>query len=78
MGLPASSIPIAVIVGLIAGALVGYIIYRTGSSFALHWFLVVSTCILFLIGAGLFSKAVGFFEYYVSCDRRLSSTCCRS
>ncbi len=33
---------------------------------ALHWFLVASTFILFLIGAGLFSKSVGFFEYYVS------------
>ena len=32
LGLPASSIPIAVIVGLIAGSFIGYIIYRTGSS----------------------------------------------
>lgn len=30
----------------------------------MHWFLIVSTSILFLIGAGLFSKAIGFFEYY--------------
>jgi hypothetical protein len=42
----------------------GYLIYKTGTSSTLHWFLVGSTTILFLIGAGLFSKAIGFFEYY--------------
>lgn len=79
LGIPAVSIPIAVIVGLIAGGIVGmspahgpsalsdsvgYAIYRTGTTTTLHWFLVGSTTILFLIGAGLFSKAIGFFEYY--------------
>lgn len=64
LGLPAKSIPIPVVVGLIAGGIIGYAIYRTGSTFALHWFLVVSTSILFLVGAGLFSKAVGFLKYY--------------
>lgn len=42
----------------------GYLIYRTGTTTTLHWFLVGSTTILFLIGAGLFSKAIGYFEYY--------------
>ncbi|KAK4685498.1 high-affinity iron transporter, partial [Tremellales sp. Uapishka_1] len=65
LNLPAASIPIAVVVGLIAGAAVGYIIYKTGSTATLHWFLVGSTSILFLIGAGLMSKGVGFFQYYV-------------
>lgn len=60
----AVSIPIAVIVGIIAGALVGWAIYKTGSSTTLHWFLVGSTTLLFLIGAGLFSKSIGYFEYY--------------
>ncbi|TXT15962.1 hypothetical protein VHUM_00465 [Vanrija humicola] len=62
---PATSIPLPVVVGLIAGFLVGYIIYRTGSSTTLHWFLIISTTILFLIGAGLASRGVGFLEYYV-------------
>lgn len=62
---PAVSIPIPVIVGIIAGGLVGFAIYKTGSSTTLHWFLVGSTTLLFLIGAGLFSKAVGFFQYYI-------------
>ncbi|GFZ45102.1 Plasma membrane iron permease [Saitozyma sp. JCM 24511] len=60
----AKAIPIAVIVGLIAGGAVGYAIYRTGSSTTLHWFLVASTSFLFLIGAGLASRGVGFFQYY--------------
>lgn len=64
LGQSGTSIPIATIVGLIAGAAVGYLIYRTGSTFALHWFLVISTCFLFLIGAGLMSKAVWFLQYY--------------
>jgi hypothetical protein len=44
---------------------IGYLIYRTGSTATLHWFLVGSTSILFLIGAGLASKGVGYFEYYM-------------
>jgi high-affinity iron transporter len=61
---PASSIPLATLAGLLMGGVVGWLIYRTGSTSTLHWFLVSSTCLLFLIGAGLASKAVGFFEYY--------------
>ncbi|WWD00894.1 hypothetical protein V866_007832 [Kwoniella sp. B9012] len=60
----AVSIPIAVIVGIIAGLVFGYAIYRTGSTATLHWFLVGSTSFLFLIGAGLFSKGIGYFQYY--------------
>ncbi|RSH80077.1 high-affinity iron permease [Saitozyma podzolica] len=60
----AKAIPILVIVGLIAGGTVGYIIYRTGATTTLHWFLVASTSFLFLIGAGLASKGIGFFQYY--------------
>ncbi|KAF9922294.1 high-affinity iron permease [Linnemannia zychae] len=56
------SIPIAVIVGLLAGALIGFIIYRGGSRLALHRFFVASTCFLLLIAAGLFSKAINAFE----------------
>lgn len=61
---PASSIPLATLAGLVLGGIVGWLIYRTGSTSTLHWFLVSSTCLLFLIGAGLASKAVGFFQYH--------------
>lgn len=35
---------------------------RGGSSTQLQIFLVVSTCLLYLVAAGLFSRAVGDFE----------------
>ncbi|KAF9179823.1 high-affinity iron permease [Haplosporangium sp. Z 767] len=56
------SIPLAAICGLLAGILVGYIIYKGGSRVALHRFFVASTCFLLLIAAGLFAKAVNAFE----------------
>ena len=39
-------------------------IYRTGSTATLHWFLVGSTSCLFLIGAGLASKGVGSLQLH--------------
>lgn len=62
LGQPATSIPLAAIIGLICGLLVGYIIYASSSRTSLSAFLVASTSLLLLIGAGLFSKAVGAFE----------------
>lgn len=61
---PASSFPIPVITGLIAGILVGVVMYYSGANFSLQIFLIVSTCILYLISAGLFSRAVWGFEQY--------------
>jgi high-affinity iron transporter len=40
------------------------LIYASSSRVNLSIFLVVSTNVLFLLGAGLFSKAVGDFERY--------------
>ncbi|WPK27279.1 hypothetical protein PUMCH_004660 [Australozyma saopauloensis] len=62
---PASSFPLAVVAGLAAGILIGVIMYYTGSSVSLQIFLVASTCFLYLIGAGLFSKCVWFFGNYI-------------
>ncbi|OBA22449.1 plasma membrane iron permease [Metschnikowia bicuspidata var. bicuspidata NRRL YB-4993] len=61
----ATSFPIPVICGLLAGLLVGVIMYYTGANFSLQIFLIVSTCVLYLISAGLFSRAIWFFETYV-------------
>ncbi|KAF9579205.1 high-affinity iron permease [Lunasporangiospora selenospora] len=58
----AKSIPLAAISGLLAGALVGFIIYRGGNQLTLHRFFVFSTCFLLLIAAGLFTKAIMAFE----------------
>ncbi|KAF8886133.1 iron permease FTR1 family-domain-containing protein [Infundibulicybe gibba] len=62
LGEPATSIPIATIVGLICGLVCGFVIYQFASRTTLTVFLVVMTNFLLLIGAGLFSKAVGAFE----------------
>ncbi|KAH7406842.1 plasma membrane iron permease-like protein [Phaeosphaeria sp. MPI-PUGE-AT-0046c] len=62
LGLPATSFPLAVLTGLGAGALIGYIIYKGGNKTSLQIFLVVSTCFLYLVAAGLFSKGVWNLE----------------
>ncbi|KAJ4373144.1 high-affinity iron permease [Neocucurbitaria cava] len=62
LGLPATSFPLAVLCGLGAGALVGYLIYKGGNRTSLQIFLVISTCFLYLVAAGLFSKGVWNLE----------------
>lgn len=62
LGLPATSIPIPAIVGLLAGAIVGYLIYRGGNIAPLQIFLIVSTCFLYLVAAGLLSRGVWYLE----------------
>lgn len=62
IGLPGTSIPLAAICGLGAGALIGYLIYKGGNKTSLQIFLVVSTCFLYLVAAGLFSKGVWNLE----------------
>ncbi|KAF2497205.1 plasma membrane iron permease-like protein [Lophium mytilinum] len=62
LGLPATAFPIAVICGLLAGGAVGFVIYKGGNRTSLQIFLIVSTCFLYLVAAGLFSKAIWFFE----------------
>lgn len=50
--------------GFVCGCLVGYLIYRGGSLVRLRWFFILSTMILYLVSAGLMSRAVGFIEQY--------------
>jgi len=59
---PATAVPLPIFCGLAAGTLVGYGIYKGGASSKLQYFLVVSTCLLYLVAAGLLSRAVWFFE----------------
>ena len=61
---PATSFPIPVICGLIAGIVVGILLYYFGSTMSLQIFLIFSTCILYLIAAGLFSRGIWYFENY--------------
>ncbi|KAH7882383.1 iron permease FTR1 [Phlebopus sp. FC_14] len=62
LGEPASSIPIAAIVGIICGLICGFLIYQFASRTALRVFLVCMTNLLLLIGSGLFSKSVWAFQ----------------
>lgn len=62
---PASSFPLPVICGLIAGVVVGFLLYYFGSTISLQIFLIFSTGILYLISAGLFSRGIWYFETYV-------------
>lgn len=42
--------------------LVGYLIYKGGNTTSLQIFLIISTCFLYLVAAGLFSKGVWDLE----------------
>jgi high-affinity iron transporter len=57
-----AAILISVSTAIVIGTTVGVILYRTGNSLSLQWFLIASTCFLYLIAAGLFSKGVWNFE----------------
>ncbi|VVT51987.1 uncharacterized protein SAPINGB_P003279 [Magnusiomyces paraingens] len=65
LGTSATAFPLPVICGLLAGCLCGYVIYRGGNYMSIQIFLIASTCFVYLIGAGLFSRAVWYFEMYV-------------
>lgn len=52
----------AAVLAVILGTLIGCILYRSGNTLSLQWFLITSTCFLYLVAAGLFSKGVWNFE----------------
>jgi high-affinity iron transporter len=62
IGMPASAFPLAVFTGILVGLLIGYIIYKGGNQASLQIFLIVSTCFLYLVAAGLFSRSVWYFQ----------------
>lgn len=65
LGTPATAFPLAVFCGLLCGLGIGYGIYRGGNALSIQLFLIVSTCFLYLIGAGLWSRALWYFQMYV-------------
>ncbi|KIW14005.1 hypothetical protein PV08_06786 [Exophiala spinifera] len=64
LGLPATAFPIPVITGILAGLLVGFLIYRGGNYMTIQYFLIASTCVLYLIAAGMFSKSIWSLQFY--------------
>lgn len=59
---PTSSFPLPVITAIALGSIIGWIMYRTGDHMSIHYFLVASTCFLYLVAAGLLSRGVWFIE----------------
>ncbi|KAF4584305.1 Iron permease FTR1 [Ophiocordyceps camponoti-floridani] len=59
---PATAVPLPVIVGLGLGIFIGWLLYKGASTAKLQLFLVLSTCLLYLVAAGLFSRGVWHFE----------------
>lgn len=59
---PASSFPLPTITAVLTGSFVGWLMYRTGDHMSIQYFLIGSTCFLYLVAAGLMSRGVWFFE----------------
>ncbi|RLV91652.1 Iron transporter FTH1 [Spathaspora sp. JA1] len=62
MSQPPSSLPLAIISGITLGSIIGYILYRGGNKLSLQYFLIFSTCFLYIVSAGLISRGVWFLE----------------
>ncbi|CAG8529931.1 6447_t:CDS:2 [Paraglomus occultum] len=58
---PASSLPIPVITGTIAGIVAGYLLYKGSSVMSMNIFFTSMTTLLFFISAGLFTTSVHAF-----------------
>lgn len=52
----------AVIVAVVLGSTIGVVMYRSGKTLSVQMFLIVSSCFLYLVAAGLLSKGVWSFE----------------
>ncbi|KAF8441913.1 iron permease FTR1 family-domain-containing protein [Terfezia claveryi] len=61
---PATSFPLPVVTGLLGGSAIGWLIYKGGNTIRLQWFLIASTCVLYLVAAGLLSRAAWSFDMY--------------
>ncbi|VUC27008.1 unnamed protein product [Clonostachys rosea] len=59
---PPAAIPFSALAGLAFGVAVGYAIFKGGSVMQIRLFLVISTCFLYLVAAGLFSRSIWYFE----------------
>ena len=64
LGISAWALVLSSLAGLLSGALVGLGIYKSANFAPIQYLLVASTCFLYLVGAGLFSKGVWHLEAY--------------
>lgn len=56
------ALPLAILGGLSLGSAVGYSLYKGGNKMSLQYFLIASTCFLYIVSAGLMSRGVWFLE----------------
>ena len=71
MSLPLTTIPLSIVSGIAFGAIIGYVLYKGGNKLSLQYFLIFSTCFLYMVSAGLMSRGVWFLElerYVRLCD----------
>lgn len=59
---PASSFPLPTVSAILLGVFIGWLMYRTGDHMSIQYFLIGSTCFLYLVAAGLLSKGVWYIE----------------
>ena len=57
-----NSIPLSVIGGISMGSIIGYFLYQGGNKLSLQYFLIFSTCFLYIVSAGLMSRGIWFLE----------------
>lgn len=62
VSLPPSSFPLAIAAGLSFGVVISLLLYGGGNRLSLKLFLIVLTCFLYVVSAGLMSRGVWFFE----------------
>jgi len=62
MSQPLTSLPLAVLSGLLLGSAIGISLYKGGNKMSLQYFLICSTCFLYVVSAGLMSRGVWFLE----------------
>lgn len=65
LSLPATAFPLPVVCGILTAMVVGIFIYRGGNMLSIQLFLIASTSVLYLIAAGMFSKAIWSLQYHV-------------
>ncbi|AET37433.1 Fth1p Ecym_1183 [Eremothecium cymbalariae DBVPG len=59
---PLTSIPLSMLLAVASSFMLGNFFFRSSCSFSLNICLIIATCFLYLISAGLFSKGVWQFE----------------
>jgi high-affinity iron transporter len=53
---------LAIIAGALLGFGIGYALYKGGNGMSVQYFLIASTCFLYLVAAGLMSRGIWFLE----------------